>query len=61
MSEENRKVGKCSNCNRLIYDVNANDDTLPDTIECQHCHTVNQVRVPYVAEPKPVKKSKGKK
>ncbi len=60
---EERKIGKCSKCSRLIYDVRADDDTLPDNIECQHCHTINIVRVPETKpETKPEHKShKGKK
>jgi hypothetical protein len=37
--------GFCSNpeCKRLIFDTEKLDE-LPDTKECQHCHTINIIR-----------------
>ncbi len=52
MAEEERKSKKCSNCNRLLYDVRADDETLPASIECPHCHTVN--RVPQAHRPQSI-------
>jgi NMD protein affecting ribosome stability and mRNA decay len=37
--------GYCKNevCKRLIFDTEKLNE-LPDNIECQHCHTINQIR-----------------
>jgi len=39
--------GICQNkdCGRLVYDTEKLDE-LPDTLECQHCGTVNAIRRP---------------
>jgi DNA-directed RNA polymerase subunit RPC12/RpoP len=40
---EERKIGKCANCSRLLYDVGPDDMTLPAAIECPGCHMTNEV------------------
>lgn len=39
--------GRCSNCNRLIFDV-SDPSTLPREVVCQHCGAVNEIPKMYV-------------
>ena len=45
--------GRCSACNRLIYDTEKLEE-LRDEMECQHCGTVNIIRAPAIVEHEPV-------
>ena len=46
--------GRCSACNRLIYDTEKLDE-LPDNLICQHCGTINVIREPKLEVHKPEK------
>ena len=45
--------GRCSACGRLIYDTEKLEE-LPDELECQHCGSVNVIRIQPEPEVEPV-------
>ena len=45
--------GICQNCGSLIYDTEKLEE-LPDELECQHCGSVNVIRIQPEPEVEPV-------